>query len=238
MHVEELPSTAAVARRAADLVQATVAAEPEAVLILPAGRTPVPTYTELVQRARTGELDLSRAYVFQLDELVGVGPDDPRSFHAFLRAHLLDHVERAEGRDHLLDGTARDPDDELARHAARLAALGGATLALLGLGRNGHVAFNEPGSALGDGARTLDLAPATRDALATAFGGTPPALGMTLGLTEIAAAREIALLVTGASKAAVLERLVREPPAPELPASLLAGARLRIVADEEAASAL
>lgn len=223
------------ARRSADLVGRTVAADPDAALILPAGRTPVPLYAELVRRSAAGELDLSRAHVFQLDELVGVGADDPRSFHAFLRRHLLDRVPREPGRDHLLGGAAADPERELREHVAALEERGGARLALLGLGRNGHVAFNEPGSTLDDAARLVDLTAETRAALADAFDGAPPGAGMTLGLRELVRSRALALIVTGDSKRAILETLLEREPSSELPASLLPRDRLRILADAAAA---
>ena len=239
MDLERLETPEEVASRAADRVQAVLAAEPEAAVVLPAGATPLPLYAELVRRARAGTLDLSRAHLFQLDELAGVGPADPRGFHALLRARLLDLVPRLPGRDHLLDGAAADPGREIVRHARELAEQGGARLAVLGLGRNGHVAFNEPGSTRADGARVVELAPPTRAALAGAFGAGAPRRGLTLGLAELLAARELLLLVTGSAKAASLAALLATaegaaehslPPA----ALLREHPRLSVIADREA----
>ena len=222
MKLERHPNAKAVAVRGADLVSELVAAKPEAVLLLPAGETPVPLYAELARRAREGLLDLSRAELFQLDELVGVAPDDERSFHHFFLQHLAQPMGVRE-RLHLLDGTARDPGREIERHARALAGLGGADLVLLGLGRNGHVAFNEPGSELQDRARLVELCPTTVKALSAQFtNGRVPARGITLGLAEIAAARAIALFVTGSSKAEILTKLVSEQPTQACPATLLA----------------
>jgi glucosamine-6-phosphate deaminase len=228
-----------VARRGADLVAEVVAGKPDAVLALPAGATPVPLYRELERRQEAGTLDLSRAELFQLDELVGVPPDDERSFHAFLERHFARC--RGPGREklrlHLLDGGARDPEGEIARHARLLAELGGADLALLGLGRNGHVAFNEPGSRPADAARVVELCPASTAALGSRSDGK--ARAMTLGLAEIAASRRIALLVTGKSKATILCTLLRDAPSSACPASLLAGHRdVRVLADAEACALL
>lgn len=235
MRLERYSTGDAVAARGADLVGELVARKPDAVLALPAGGTPVPLYAELARRQRAGKLDLRRTHLFQLDELVGVPPGDERSFHRFLKRHVVDSLGAA-GRSHLLDGDAPDPESEIARHARSLAELGGADLVLLGLGRNGHVAFNEPGSAAGDGARVVDLCPTTRSALAPRFRADgPPRRGMTLGLAEIGAGKRIALLVTGGSKAEVLCALVRDAPSPERPATLLAGHRdFLVLADAEA----
>lgn len=240
MRLERFPGPEDVARRAADIVARTVAARRDARLVLPAGGTPVPTYAELARRCGEGVLDLSGAHLFQLDELAGVAPADARSFHAFLREHLLDRVDRQPERDHLLDGASDDPEGEVARHAAALADVGGADLVLLGLGRNGHVAFNEPGSDADDGARVVELHDATRTALADRFGpDEAPMRGLTLGLREILATREVVLIVTGAGKADVLRDLVEGTDDAALPASCLARhPSLTILADADACERL
>ena len=238
MRLERYPTAEVVARRGADLVAEVLTGNPEAVLALPAGATPVPLYRELGRRQASGELDLSRARIFQLDELVGVPPDHEHSFHGFLRRHFAAFVGQA-GCLHLLDGGALDPQREIARHARALAELGGADLVLLGLGRNGHVAFNEPGSRAADEARVVELCKTTVTALRPGFrNGKAPERGMTLGLAEIAAGRRIALLVTGASKASILAALLREEPCSERPATLLAGHRDFYVLADHAACGL
>ena len=235
MRLERYPTAEVVARRGADLVAEVLTENPEAVLVLPAGATPVPLYVELGRRQAQGTLDLARARIFQLDELVGVPPDHEHSFHRFLRHHF-----GSAGRLHLLDGGARDPEHEIARHARALAEAGGADLVLLGLGRNGHVAFNEPGSRAADAARVVELCQTTVSALRPIFPeGGAPQRGMTLGLAEIAAGRRIALLVTGASKARILAALLDDEPSSERPATLLAGHRdLCVLADHEACGLL
>ncbi|MEW6071980.1 MAG: glucosamine-6-phosphate deaminase [Planctomycetota bacterium] len=224
-----------VARACADRLEAVVRARPEAVLVLPAGATPRPLFAELVRRARGG-LDLRRAHIFQLDELVGLPPQDPRSFHDLLRKELLVPLGHPAARTHLLDGGAVDPAAEIARHAQELVRHGGADLVILGLGRNGHVAFNEPGSTLESPARLLALDATTVDGLNGTFSpGEVPAHGITLGLREIQASREVHLLVTGAAKAEILHAVLAEPPSPRRPASLLlAHAQLIVLADEAA----
>ena len=236
MELERLPDPQAVAVRAAEIVVDTVRARPEAVLLLPAGRTPVPLYAELVRRVRAGTLDLSRTQLFQLDELLGVAPDDPRGFQSFFRKHLLQPLGLS-ARFCGLDGAARDPAAEIERHRRALVRCGPADLALLGLGRNGHVAFNEPGSAPADAARVVTLGTTTVAGLAHEFPADCPRRGLTLGLAEIGAARRLVLLVTGASKAEMLGHVLGGEPSRERPATLLAGhPRFVVLADEAAAS--
>jgi len=231
--VERHASADAVARRAAELVREILAAKPGAVLLLPAGGTPVPVYTELRRLHEGGDLDLSRFQGFQLDEMVGIGPDDPRSFNAFLRTHLFDTVG-ASG--HLLDGVAEDPATEIHRHAAALERLGGADLALLGIGSNGHIAFNEPGSRLDAPARVVQFADSTRRSMQAYFAENQlPDAGITLGVREIFASGRVLLLATGASKAEVVRDLVRGGVTPRLPASHLSEHdNLLVLCDEKA----
>jgi glucosamine-6-phosphate deaminase len=225
-----------VAGRAADLVLEVLRQKPRAVLLLPAGATPVPLYVELVRRQRLGALDLSRAHLFQLDELQGVPPSDARSFQAFFRQQLLDPLGVALDF-HGLDGSTADPVAEIARHRRRLEALGPADLVLLGLGKNGHVAFNEPGSTLADGARVVHLDPLTREGLRGTFPNACPERGLTLGMSEIHAGRQIVMLVTGASKAEILRRVLEQKPDRDRPATLLAGhPRFLVLADGASAS--
>jgi glucosamine-6-phosphate deaminase len=247
MQLERHPDAQAVAARAADLVAETLRAtdlvaetlraKPDAVLCLPAGSTPVPLYEELVRRCGAG-LDLGRTRLFQLDELRGVSRDDPRGFNRFLRDALVRPLG-LEACFHGLDGAAPDPAAEIERHRRELAAAGAPDLVLLGLGRNGHVAFNEPGSASADAARVVALGPETLAGLRVHFGPDCPREGLTLGLHELAAAARIVMLVTGAAKRDVLARLLAGPPlanAAELPAAHLARhPRFVVLADEAAA---
>lgn len=238
MRFERLTDAQAVAERAADLVAETLGAKPDSVLLLPAGATPIPLYAELVRRARRGTIDLARAHLFQLDELVGVARDDARSFRAFFERHLLEPLGLAR-RFHALDGAARRPEQEIERHRRELEDRGGPDLALVGLGQNGHVAFNEPGSPLAARARVVELGAATKSGLAHHFPGTGcPRQGLTLGLAEIAASARIALLVTGEAKAEILSAVLQRGPTSELPATqLLAHQGLLLLADHAAARA-
>ena len=190
---------------------------------------------ELVRRGRSGELDLSRAHLFQLDELLGVGPDDARGFHGFFLEHLVRPLGLGR-RFHALDGRARDPAREIERHAGALAELGPADLVVLGLGQNGHVAFNEPGSGLDDPARVVALGARTLEGLRHQFANDGcPTAGLTLGLREIAAGKRVVMLVTGAAKGEMLKSVLRGEENREHPATLLARhPRFVVLADEAA----
>jgi glucosamine-6-phosphate deaminase len=163
-------------------------------------------------------------FSFNLDEYVGLAPGDARSFAAFMARHLVEPLVLDPAQVRLPDGLAPDPAAEALRFGRELAAAGGIGLQLLGLGLNGHVGFNEPPCAAEVSTRVVELCPTTRRQNATAFGGDPaavPAQAITVGLAEILAARRILLVVTGAAKAAVLARLLREEPSEDLPASWL-----------------
>lgn len=236
MQLERFHDAKAVAARAADLLAESLRAKPEALVLVPAGATPIPLYAELVARVRARSLDLAHAHLFQLDELLGVAPSDPRSFQAFLEQHLLRPLGLG-ARFHGLDGRARDPAAEIERHRRDLERLGAPDLALLGLGRNGHVAFNEPGSAAGDAARVVSLGALTLQGLRNQFSDDCPERGLTLGLAEIATAKRLVMLVTGSSKAEMLRHVLGGEPARERPATLLVRHPSFIVlADEDAAA--
>ncbi len=132
-----------------------------------------------------------------------------------------------------------DPDSACAAYNAAVAAAGGLDLVVLGLGRNGHVGMNEPGSAVDTGTRVVELAPSTREAARGHGADPPPTRGVTLGMAGIQAAREVWLLATGADKATIVARTLAGPVTPEVPASLLlAHPRLRIILDDDAAGRL
>ena len=236
MRIERLSSKRRVAERGTDMVHAVLAEKPNANLLLPAGRSPVLFYEELVRRHRSREIDLARARFYQLDELVGVASGDRRSFNSFLREHLVEPAGLDRERVHLLDGCASDPSAEIERHSATLEAAGDADFALLGIGRNGHVAFNEPGSTPREGGRLVRLSNATLDGLRHIFAPDElPTEGITLGIRELYAAHRVALLATGSSKAEILATLAKREVTPALPASFFVNhAAFDVLADSDA----
>ena len=220
---------------------------PQRPLGLATGRTMVPVYRALwrqFSRLSAPEQGAIRQgwLSFNLDEYVGLGPTDPRSFAAFMADQLQVPLGLAPAQVQLPNGLAVDPRQEAGRYRAALTAAGGIGLQLLGLGSNGHVGFNEPPCGPEAPCRCLALSAATRTQNAAAFGGEAgavPLQAITLGLAEILAAERILLVVTGAAKATILRRALLDPACPEVPASWLQHhPRLEVLVDGAAAAAL
>jgi glucosamine-6-phosphate deaminase len=235
-------SAEAASRGLADFLARTLSRAPSSVLGLPTGRTPVPLYAELARLYREGRIDFRRARTFNLDEFVGLGPRDAASYHAFMRRHLFAHVNLAPERIEFLNGRARDWRREAARYERRLVAAGGLDLVIVGVGQNGHVGFNEPGSALEARTHRVTLRPGTRRANAWLFGGgvrAVPRRALSMGIGTILSARGVVLLATGRSKAAIVRRALTGPITTRLPASLLQlHPNVVVVLDRDAAASL
>jgi len=237
-----LADAAAVAERVAALLLAD-RLRPQFPLGLATGRTMAPVYASLARRLDRLEPALAARVrdtwcSFNLDEYVGLTPQDPSSFAATMARQLVAPLGLALERVQLPDGQAADPKAEAHRYGAAVAAAGGIGLQLLGLGLNGHVGFNEPPSDPGMACRCVTLSGHTRRQNAGAFGGDPnavPEQAITLGLAEILSARRVLLVVTGAEKAAILRRALQAPPTAELPASWLQlHSALTVIADADA----
>ena len=226
-----------VALLGAELVANRLRARPRARLVLPTGHTPLGMYAALRAHAADGSLPADKATLVQLDEYVGLGAEDEHSYRAYLRRELRGIPF---GALHELDGLARDPDAEAARHQ-RLLDEGPVDLVVLGLGRDGHVAFDEPGSDAGSGVRRVALHPVTREGAASDFGALDavPREALTVGLRTLIEAREIVMLVSGPAKAEALRAMLEGEPGPHCPASLIrAHPRLLVVCDADAARLL
>ena len=230
---------AAMSRRAADIVAETVARWPEGAIAVPTGSTPLGMFAELIGRVRGGAVDLSRVHVWCLDEYVGVGEGDPNSLTGWLRRSFLDPAGVPMGNVRPVPATDPDPDSAAAGFEAGLANEGGLDLAVLGLGPNGHVAYNEPGAAANSRTRVVALPPGSIAQAAASWHPTVPLpeRAMTVGVGTLLDARRLVLMVSGDTKATILRRMLREPMSAEVPASWLrlAGSRLEVVADESAA---
>lgn len=240
--VEILNSSDAAAKRVAEIVVQTVAAKPDAVLAVPTGSTPLPMFAHLIAMVNAGELDLSRVELFTLDEYAGMAPDRPNSLTGWLIEEFLDPARIQESRRHLIPATAADLEQAATAYEAELHALGGLDLAVLGLGPNGHIAYNEPGAAAHSRTRVVPLTPGS---IEQAAGYWPeedpvPPLAITMGIGTLLEARQLVLLVTGDAKAEMLQQALQGPLTSDVPASWLqrAGEKLTVIADREAASRL
>lgn len=242
MQIRTYASAEQAARAAATRVIHCLRATPNLVLGLPTGATPVPLYEALTRAFRQGRVDFSRATTFNLDEFLGAGHGDTGSYRTFMDQHLFSQVNLAPRRAHVLDGRAADWRAEVRRYEARIQRSGGLDLVILGIGRNGHLGFNEPAPALVARTHRVALRPQTRRANAALFGGQwrdVPTHALSMGIGTILSAREVVLIATGRAKARIVARALQGPVTTQVPASLLqAHPHVTVVLDREAASGL
>jgi glucosamine-6-phosphate deaminase len=177
--------------------------KPASVLGLPTGQTALAIYAALVGLHRAGRADFSRVHTVNLDEFVGLSAADPRSFRGFMQQHLFRHINVPADHVHFLAGDARDTERECARFETLIASLGGIDLQLLGVGRNGHIGFNEPARDLQLRTHRVRLRMDTRRANAGPFGrvGEVPREALSIGMATILQAASIVLVALGSSKA-------------------------------------
>ena len=229
----------ALSERAADLVVDRLRNQPDAVFVFPTGNTPVGMFRALARRVQAGEVDFSRARVAELDEYWRIALNDERNLFRWLQRELIEPA----GVRHVIrfNSDAEDPRAELERVERALAEWGGIDLLFLGLGPNGHVGFNEPGSPPDAAMHLCRLTPESIISNARYWGGEAnvPRHGMTLGLGTLTKARQTVLLVSGETKAGVLARVVEGDVTPAIPATLLRRAPdVTVIADEGAARKL
>ena len=235
-----LPTADAACLRAARIVARLLRAKPDAALALPTGSTPRTIYAELVRQHRTEGLSFARATAFNLDEYVGIPPDHAGAFKRAMREALYRHVDLPADHAHAPDGQAADLTAACARYEEEIAAAGGLDLALLGLGTDGHIAFNEPTSSFGSRTRLKTLADETRAANRTPFGAEPvPHHALTVGIATILSSRRCLLVAFGAAKAAAVTKMIEGPQSALCPASALQlHPQATVIVDEAAAEGL
>lgn len=238
-------ATEAAEQAASRVARAVVQAQQEdrpLVLGLPTGDTPKAVYRELVRRHREEGLRFDGVTTFNLDEYWPMKAAHPLSFTRYMRERFVDPVGLPSDRFHIPDGAC--PEDEVDDHCLQyrraIAEAGGIGLMLLGLGANGHIGFNEPGSKADSVARLVQLAPETVERIRELHPEQePPRFGITLGVVGILAARRILVLATGKRKAEVVRRALQDDESAEVPASYLRRhASVEWFLDDEAAVAL
>lgn len=212
-----------VGKAAATLIAAQLLRKPESVLGLATGSSPVPCYQHLIGMNREGIVDFSRATTYNLDEYVGIPEDHPCSYHRFMNDQLFDHVNIRREAVHVPSGLAEDLDAVAAAYDAAIAQAGGIDLQLLGIGRNGHIGFNEPGDRFIYGCHVVDLTQSTIDANTRFFDSAAdvPRKAISLGIGSIMNARQILLIATGGDKAEAVRRSVYGEVDPQVQASIL-----------------
>jgi glucosamine-6-phosphate deaminase len=231
------PSAASEA--AAHVVSDLIRNEPHAAISFPTGSTPLGMFDVLAARVARGEIDFSGVTVFCLDEYLGVTFEDPNSLTRWLKDAFLNRIGISPDQVRPLPVTACDPVAAAAAFDEAIAARGGLDLAILGLGPNGHIGYNEPGSSADSRTRVISLTPESRTQASAYWEGEVqiPDQAMTMGVGTLLEAKQIVLLVIGEAKADMLRRVLQEPMSADVPASWLriAGSRLTVIADEAAA---
>ncbi len=223
MEVVILPHAQDLARLAADAVVRLLRRQPQAVLGLATGSSPLGVYRELIRRHRAGEVTFARSRAFLLDEYVGLPADHPQRYRRVIADEFEDHVDFPVGAVQSPDGLADDIAAACAAYEGAISGAGGIDLQLLGIGTDGHIAFNEPGSSLSSRTRVKTLTRQTREDNARFFGSVDevPRHVLTQGLGTIAAARHVVLLAAGEAKADAVRRMVEGPVSASCPASVL-----------------
>lgn len=208
--------------RAADLLLRAVADDPRVVLGLPTGRTPIGMYRRVVEECARAYRCFREVRTFNLDEYAGVPREHSGSYYSYMKQHLFDHVDLDPANARIPDGMAADLDAECGRYERSIAAAGGLKLTFLGLGRNGHIGFNEPGTPFHSRTRVVELTASTRRANADCFPDRAvPQRAVTMGIGTILDSRAIVLLVAGTGKEEALERLRSGEISESFPASAL-----------------
>lgn len=242
MDVMICPTAEDVGRRAsARVAEAAWDVGPDVVLGVATGSSPLSTYRHLAQRVRAGELDLSHAWAFALDEYVGLPPGHAQSYASVIRLTVTDPLWLDPTRVFTPDGSADDLAAAAARYEEDIRRAGGIDVQVLGLGSNGHIGFNEPGSPLDSRTRLMRLTEQTRKDNSRFFGSLEevPTYCLTQGLGTIREARRLVLVAHGTQKAAAVAALVEGPVTVECPASVLKlHPAVSVIVDESAASRL
>lgn len=213
----------AMSRRAAAVIAAQIVSKPDCVLGLATGSTPVGAYKQLIEWNKQGDLSFAEIHSVNLDEYYGLSPEHDQSYRYFMNTNLFDHVDIHKENTNVPSGLAADPAAECARYEQVVAGLGYADLQLLGLGRNGHIGFNEPCGDFPAATHMVDLTQSTIEANARFFASADdvPKQALTMGVGTIMKARKILVVASGADKADAVWKAFRGPITPEVPASIL-----------------
>ncbi len=230
------------AKLASLLIAARLRAKPDIVLGLATGRTMERVYDRLVAKHQEEGLDFSMCHTFNLDEYIGVPPEDEHSYRFYMNHHLFSRVNIDLANTHVPDGMASDLRAGAARYEQLIREAGGIDVQLLGIGEAGHIGFNEPLSAFRSRTRDKALTPLTRQQNAEMFGGDPdkvPKRAVTMGVGTILDARELLLVATGGAKASILSKAVEGPITAMISASAIQlHPNCKVIVDEDAAREL
>ncbi len=227
--------------KAAEIVIAQIKAKPDTVLGLATGSTPEGLYARMVRAHKEDGLDFSSVVTFNLDEYVDLAPDHEQSYRSFMNRHLFDHINVNKENTHVPDGLATDLGEFCRRYEQMICEAGGIDIQVLGIGRDGHLGFNEPGSSLASLTQVVTLAPETIEDNSRFFQSEEevPRFAVTMGIQSILNARKCLMLASGRGKAEVVKGCVEGPITAMVTASALQmHTDAVVILDEEAASML
>ena len=239
MRIYETANYEEMSRKAANILSAQVISKPDSVLGLATGSTPIGMYDQLVEWYNKGDVDFSEVKTVNLDEYKGLARDNDQSYYYFMHKHLFDRVNINPDNTNVPDGTQMDSEKECARYEKLIESMGGVDIQLLGIGRNGHIGFNEPDNCFAKTTHCVDLTESTIEANKRFFASADdvPRQAYTMGIGTIMKAKKILLIVNGEDKADALAKAVYGPVTPEVPASILQVHNdVVIVADQAALS--
>ncbi len=226
-------------RVAANIISAQVIIKPDCVLGLATGSTPIGTYEELIRRYEQGDLDFSKVHSINLDEYRGLSPENDQSYRYFMNTHLFDKINIDKKNTYVPDGLEPDKEKACRDYEEIIRVHGGVDLQVLGLGHNGHIGFNEPGSVFEKETHCVTLSETTREANARFFSSMDevPTEAYTMGIGSIMQAKKIIVIVTGEGKREIVKKAFQGPITPDVQASVLQLHNDVILVGDEAALA-
>ena len=228
-------------KKAANIIAAQITLKPDCVLGLATGSSPIGVYNELINRHKNGDLDFSACHTVNLDEYCGLGKNDDQSYAYFMYNNLFKHININMANTNVPSGLNPDIEGECKRYDAIIKSLAGIDLQLLGIGNNGHIAFNEPSDEFPKGTHCVELKPDTIAANKRFFKKIEdvPTKALTMGIKSIMSADKILLIASGIGKAEILYKAVCGPVMPQVPASVLQMHKdVTVIADAEALSVI
>ena len=222
MRARVFPDYQAMSVAVAYVVAGKLEEEPSSVLMLPTGITPLGMYRRLVEMHRSEGLSFANATFFNLDEYLGLAPDHRASYHVYMKEHFYELINADPARVFVPDGTAIDPEAECERYEAAIREAGGIDVCVLGIGRNGHIGFNEPGAPFDSRTRVVGLSESTRKVNASDFeADRAPERAITAGMATIFGSKSVLLLASGTNKAGAVAAAVEDDLSESMPASML-----------------
>ena len=223
MRIYEAEDYQDMSRKAANILAAQVILKPDCVLGLATGSSPVGTYDQLVEGYNRGDLDFSEVKTVNLDEYIGLDRGNDQSYYYFMHSHLFDRINIDPANTNVPDGMAEDIGAECERYEELIRSLGGVDIQLLGIGRNGHIGFNEPADAFDRMTHCVDLTESTIEANKRFFASADdvPRQAVSMGIGTIMKAKKILLIASGEDKADAVAKAFFGPVTPEVPPSIL-----------------